>query len=224
MKKYIILAVAILIIVAAIFSYFAVRKSNRVAINNLIALQDSVKHYKLKVHDLELNIAEKKALILTKNDAIKAGLIDKEYWRKLHMSTLATNVSLEAEIKAMADSLAVKPNTVFIKVKDTTGVYADYVKLPFVLLDIKSKDLNLTAGMHANKTAYYDLGIPIIGTITVGYKDRKPVGVFATDNKLFNVTNMTIIVVPSKKPWHEKWYLSGSLGFALGYGARSAIK
>lgn len=229
MKKAIKIFIWIVIgVVAAVaiflFARAGIKKERDLSARNILAMQDSVHHYRLKVGDLELQVAEKSALVLSKDDAIKTGLLEKEYWRKLHMSALATNVSLEAEIKVKEDSLKAKPNTVFTTIRDTAGVYADYVRLPFVLLDIKTPDINLLAGMRANRSAYYDLEIPIVGQITVGYKGKQAVGVFSSPNPLLNVTNMNIVITPYKTKLYEKWYISGPIGFILGLAAGSQIK
>lgn len=215
-------------IVAAVaiflFGRAGIKKERDLSARNIMAMQDSVKHYKLRVGDLELQVAEKSALVLSKDDAIRTGLIEKEYWRKLHMSALVSYTKLEGELKAAQDSLALPDSVQIMTIKDTTGVARDYVKIPFKLLDIKSEYLTLLAGMNKNRTAYYDLSIPIVGQITVGYKGKTAVGVFTSPNPLLNITNMNIVITPYKTKLYEKWYISGPIGFILGLAAGSQIK
>jgi len=225
--KFWVLGAGVLIIIL-VGMYFAGRLSTKkerdLSKQNLAAMQDSVKTYKIKVKGLVLQVFEKDALILTKNDAIKLGLIEKEYWRKLHLSALVANVKLEGELKAAQDSLALPPEVKFITVNDSSGIARDYVKIPFTLLAIKDPYLNLGAGMNVDRTAWYKLDIPIVGTVTIGYKGKKAVGVFTTENTLLNITNMNIVIVPYKSKWYESKWISAAAGFVAGYGVKSLIK
>ena len=219
------LLVAILLMVGV---YFVGRLSTKAerdrSAQNLIAIQDTVQHYKIVADGLELQVAEKKALILTKDEAIKLGFIEKEYWRKLHMTALVANVKLEAELKATQDSLALPDDVQIITIRDTAGINRDYVKIPFTLLDINSEYLSLNAGMKADRTAYYALKIPIVGTITIGYKGKTAIGVFSSPNPYLNVTNMNIVISPYKHKWYEKWYFPAIGGLIVGFGINSLIK
>lgn len=217
---------ALLVLVAAFYftGRLSTKKERDLSKQNIIALIDSVRTYKVVVNGLEKEVFEKKALVLSLNDAVELGLIEKEYWKKLHMSTLVANISLKGQLKAAQDSLAAVPGTQFVVVKDTIGLSQNYVKLPFTLLRINTKNINLTAGMDSNKKAWYSLNVPVEGTVTVGYKGNTAVGVFVSDNPLVDIRHMNVIVSPRKSKWYEKWFLSGTIGFVGGLILGTTIK
>lgn len=225
-KFWVIGAGALIMLLAGFYfvGRLSTKKERDLSKQNLIAMQDTVKTYKIKVKGLVVQVFEKDALVLSLKDAIKVGVVEKEYWRKLHMSALVANVKLEGELKAAQDSLALPPEVKFITVKDSSGIARDYAKIPFTLLDLKDPYLNLSAGMNVDRTAWYKLDIPIVGTVTIGYKGKKAVGVFTTENTLLTITNMNIVITPYKSKWYEKWYISGIAGFVAGYGVNSLLK
>jgi len=219
------LLVAVVIMSGTYFVGRVISKGERdLSARNLMALQDTIHRYQIKVNGLTRDVFEKKALVLSLKDAIKTGVIEKEYWRKLHMSAMVANVKLEGELKAAQDSLDVPPEVQYITVNDSSGIARDYIKIPFKLLDIKQPHLVLGAGMDKNRKAWYNLSIPVVGTVTVGYKGKTAVGVFASENPLLTITNMNIVINPYKQKWYEKWYITGPAGFVGGIILGTAIK
>lgn len=218
------IVLAVIVIAGALGLLMRMKRERDLSLNNIIALQDTIKKKSIELDGLRITLYEKNALVLDLKDAVKAGLIEKEYWRKLHMTAMVANIQLKGELKAAKDSLAVLPDVKFITVKDTSGLSSDYVKVPFTLLSINDSHLKLSAGMSENKSAWYNLSIPITGTVNVGYKGSTAVGVFSSDNPFLNVTNMQVIISPYNTKWHEKWYMSGGIGFLLGIGVNSLIK
>jgi hypothetical protein len=182
---------------------------------NLKASRDSIEAYQIVVGSLDLLIKQKDAMILSKDEAISAGIIEREYLKKLHLKELITNTDLKGEIKILQDSLKKQPGTIIIHIKDSLD--GSYVKIPFTLLNLKEKYVNLSAGMNLDGTSWFDLNIPFNGTVTVGYQKSgflktKPVGIFSSDNYYLKINNMDVVVVADKKKFYQKTWFHIAVG------------
>ena len=231
LKKYSIIIGAFLALLSLSFllGRCSTKKERSQQIANIVAARDSVKHLTIEVNGLKLDVSEKNATVLTLQDAVKAGIIEKEYLKALHLKELVTNAELQGYIKILKDSLALVPGTTIVTIKDTSGIPHDYIKLPFTLLDIKEKDVSLIAGMNINRTPYYSLNIPFAGSVTIGYKKSgflktTPVGIFSTDNQYLKVNQMDILIVQGKQKWYSKWWLHAIGGAVLVESARILLK
>ena len=190
-------------------------------INNLEAARDSVHTFIIEVDGLKYKTTQKDAIILSQKDAIAAGILERERLKALHMKEVVANAELKATISILRDSLKIPPETIIITIKDTAGIAHDYVKLPFVLLKENGPDLKLTAGMNKNRTAYYDLKVPVYGEMSIGYvRDgflkTKPVGIFTSDNPNLTINSMDILIVKDEKKFYQKtWFhmLTGAILF-----------
>ena len=176
---------------------------------NLIAARDSVHKYEVEINGLKLEVFEQKAIVLSEREAKKAGLLEIEYLKKLHMKEVVTNATLRGTIKVLRDSLDLQPETVIITVKDTSGVTRNYVRIPFKLLNVEEPFLKLSAGMDTSKLAWFDLSTPVTGEMSIGYKKSgfmktEPVGIFTTTNKYLTVDQMDILIVEEPKKFVEK--------------------
>lgn len=201
-------------------------KANRTTINNnLIAARDSIHTSKVIINDLENTVFEQGALILSKDEAIKIGVIEQERLKKLHLKELVTNTDLTGIIQMLRDSLKLPPNTIFITIKDTSGVARDYVRIPFQLLKTSDRYIILNAGMNPNKTAWFDLSVPFSGTISVGYVKSGflktvPKGVFTTLNPYITINNMDVLIVKEPDKFYNKWWVHALIGAATIEGVR----
>lgn len=211
MKKVIYSGIVLVVVTLSFFvGKWMMKRSNDINVQNLIAARDSVKHSIIQIKGLTEYVATQSALILSKDEAIKAGYIEKEKLRKLNLRLVITNTELEAKVKIMRDSLDLPPKVEFITIKDSSGISRDYVRTPFTLLDIKEPYLTLGAGMGLNRKAWFNLEMPIVGEITVGYQKKKPVGVFTSPNPYLTVNTMNVVIVPEKKMWYDnKWVTAG---------------
>ena len=196
---------------------------------NLIAVRDSVDNYIIEVNGLKLAVSEKDAVILSEKEAKEAAILEAKRLKALHIKEVVTNMELQGTIKILRDSLKLKPGTIIVTIKDTTGISHDYVKIPFTLLDVSEKHLTLKAGMNASKTAYFGLTVPISGTMTIGYKKTgflrtKPVGVFTSDNPYLHIDNMDILIVQERKKGYNYWYVHALAGVVVWETARQLYK
>jgi hypothetical protein len=188
------------------------KKERALSVANLTAYRDTIQRYSVKIVGLEIFISVKNAIIEDQKDAIRAGLLEKERLKALHLKEIIANTKLESTIKILRDSLKLVPGTTIITVKDTSGVYHSYVKIPFDLLKIKEKYLILNAGMDTNKLAWFDLETPFSGELSIGYQKAgflkvKPVGIFTTENPYLKVNSMdALIIKENKKIYQKTWF------------------
>jgi len=208
-----------------LMAYYCGRHSTSATIGlhtrNLKAARDSVRHYSVTINGLNNSVAERDAIILSKDQAIEAGIIEKERLKALHMKELVSNAKLKGEIEIFKDKLKLPRDkeVVFVPVKDTSGISHDYLRIPFTLLDEKEEYISLKAGMNEDKTAFYHLEVPVSGEMSVGYVKAgflktKPVGVFTTKNPYLKVSNMDILITPEKKKWYESFWVHALVGGA----------
>ncbi len=221
-KNYLI--IALIVIIGGALCYLMGRHSTKnerdQSIDNLIAARDSVEQMTITINGLNNFVALKNAMILDQKEAIKAGILEKERLKALNLKEVVTNASLQATIKILRDSLQLKPGTIIITVKDTSGIAHDYVRIPFTLLDISEKYLTLNAGMNVNRTAYFGLSVPVSGTMTIGYRKdgflkTKPVGVFTSENQYLHVNSMDILIVEEPKKFYQKTWFHLIIGGAI---------
>jgi hypothetical protein len=198
--------------IAYIAGRCSTRQERKVAIDNLIAARDSVKHSYITIGGLENQVFEQNAVILSKDDAIKSGFLEQQRLKKLHIKELITNVELTGRIKILEDSLSLPPDVKYITIKDSSGITNDYLRIPFVLLNIHRKDsVNLIAGLNKDRRAYWKLDIPFSAVMSVGYqKDgflkTKPIGIFTTTNPYVHIDKMDVVIVKKSEKWFQKWY------------------
>lgn len=198
--------------IAYIAGKCSTRENRRLGIDNLIAARDLVKESTVIINGLKNTVFEKDAIILTQEDAIKTGLLEKERLRKLHLKELTANVELQGRIKILEDSLDLPPDVKYITVKDSSGKYNDYIRIPFVLLNVHRKDsVDLIAGLNINRKAYWKLDIPFKAELSVGYKitgflKTTPVGIFTTTNPYVHIDKMDVVILKKEEKWFQKWY------------------
>jgi len=93
------------------------RQEHELVVNNLIYARDSIKTYDIVINGLKNSVWEKNAIILSQEDAIKAGLLREELLKKLHIKDLIANAELQMMINKKDSLLKVLPNTVFKQLK-----------------------------------------------------------------------------------------------------------
>jgi hypothetical protein len=224
-----ILIIAALIVGCLAGAWYGSKQERQNSTANLIAVRDSVDNYIIEVNGLKLAVSEKDAVILSEKEAKEAAILEAKRLKALHIKEVVTNTELQGTIKILRDSLKLKPGTIIVTIKDTTGISHDYVKIPFTLLDIKEPYLTLNAGMNVNRTAYFGLSVPVSGTMTIGYKKSgflktKPVGVFTSENPYLHIDNMDILIVQERKKWYQYWYVHALAGIIVYETGRQLIK
>lgn len=221
----------VLILIAGIClgAWYGAKEEKKTSTANLIAVRDSLEYFKIEVNGLTLAVAEKDALVLSEKEAKEAAILEAEKLKALHIKEVVTNTELQGTIKILRDSLNLKPGTVIITVKDTSGITHDYVKIPFTLLNVSEKYLTLNAGMNANKMAFFKLSVPVSGTMTVGFKKSgflktKPIGAFTSDNPYLHIDNMNVLIVQERKKWYNYWYVHALAGIGVWETGRQLIQ
>jgi hypothetical protein len=201
------------------------KKDNQTALNNLIASRDSVKQSYVTINGLKVTVATKDAIILTKDDALQAQIIENARLKALHIKELVTNAELTGEIHILRDSLKLPVEPIYITIKDTSGISHDYIRIPFVLLKTHEKYVSIDAGMRENKTAWFDLSVPVTGEMSIGYVrsgflKQKPVGIFTSDNPYLKITDMDVLIVKENKKFYQKTWFHMFAGAVLIEGTR----
>jgi hypothetical protein len=195
---------------------------------NIIAQRDSIRSYEIEIKGLKMLVFEKDALILSQQDAIDAGILENSTLKALHLKSLVANAKLEGTIKILRDSLAIQPGSEFITVKDSSMI-KDYLRVPFTLIDLHTRDINLIAGMRANRQIYFNLEIPIKGQMYLGYVNdglfkRKPVGVFTTTNRYLTINNAEITIVNDPPKVYQQWWFHSLTGIFVFEGFQLLYK
>jgi hypothetical protein len=206
-----------LLIIAYIAGKCSTRQEQQQSLNNLIAARDSVKQSFITIEGLEYSVATKDAIILTKDQAIEAGLLREDILKKLHIKDVVTNAELSGQIKMKDSLLSLPDKTEYITIKDSSGIKKNYIRYPFQLLKEHSEYLSLDAGLDSLKQAWFKLNVPVVGTMTIGYQrdglfKTKPIGVFVSPNKNLTITQSNILIVEEPKKWYDRklvWFLGG---------------
>jgi hypothetical protein len=212
-----------LILISYIAGRCSTRTERKQQISNLIAARDSVKQFFVTIDGLKNSVWEKNAIILGQEESIKAGIIERDLLKKLHLKDLITNTELTGVIHKQDSLLNLPPNTVFITIKDTSGISRDYVRLPFTLLKISDKYVSLNAGMDSLCKAWYKLSVPFSGTISIGYVKSgflktTAKGIFTTENPFIKINAMDVLIIQDPKKWYSKWYvpvIAGAVGIEV---------
>jgi hypothetical protein len=226
-KQNIILICAVigLILVSFIFGKCSTKQERSQQIANLAASRDSINESFVVINGLKHQVSTRDAIILTKDEAIKVGLLEQERLKKLHLKEIVTNTELQGRIEILKDSLKLLPGTTIITIRDTTGLPSEYLRIPFKLLDEKTKWLSLSAGLDSSDLAWYKLSVPVSGEMTIGYMKTgflktKPVGLFTTENPNLVINQMDITIIQDKKKWFDKWWVHALGGAVAIEGAR----
>jgi hypothetical protein len=198
------------------------KKERSLNVANLTASKDTVKQYSVIIDGLKSSVHEKQAIIISQSDAIKVGILERDRLKALHLKEIVTNAELSGTIKVLRDSLKIQPGTIIITVRDTAGIYRDYIQIPFTLLNVNEKYLSLGAWMRQNKTAYFDLSVPLSGEMSIGFKKdglfkkQYPVGLFTSNNPYLKINSMDVLIVQEPVRWYQRWYVHALIGGVAG--------
>jgi hypothetical protein len=212
-----------LMLIAFLFGKCSAKQERSQQIANLAAARDSINESYVVIGGLKYQVSTRDAIIITKDESIQVGLLEQERLKKLNIKYVVTNAELQGVIKIQRDSLKLVPGTEIISVKDTVGIFHDYTKIPFILIDFSNEWLTLSAGMNKDRTAWYKSLTPLKGIMTIGYQKSgflktKPIGIFTSKNPYLTINQMDILIVQEKPKWYSKWWvpvLGGAVGIEV---------
>jgi hypothetical protein len=176
---------------------------------------------------LRNSVYEKNAIILSQDESIKAGIIERDRLKALHLKDLITNTDLSGTIQILRDSLKLPASVQFITIHDSSGTYP-VVRLPYEW-PYSDKYVTLTTGIRANKIGYFSLSVPFSGTISVGYVrsglfKTTPKGIFTTENPYIKVNSMKVLIVEEPKRFYDKFWFHALCGGIIVEGANILFK
>ena len=227
MKKYIILAV--LIAFAAVFyagGVSARKKADRLVhalavakIDNLLVIDS----YEVEIGGLKHQVYEKEQLILTKNEAIKTGYLEKERYRKLYLNSISHVADMTIEISILKDSLS--HTGVLISVPDPV-IHDERpaILLPFTFQKY-DRWIKLDGTFDIKGSMYYSLVIPGIDIdLTIGTKKKQPViSAMTTYPYITSINISSVQVVRTERLYNKSWFWGG-IGFAGGVVASHYLR
>ena len=183
-------------------------------------LTDVMTVYQRELNGREQNIYEKNQLIGTQNEAIEAGLIEKNLLKALNITKASQITKLNAVLAVYKDSLDMdsvvfKTDTIF---SDSGNVENTYVQIPF---SWRYTDdwLTLETGIDANKQGHFDLNAPAEFSIALGGRDGKQVAAVTTPSPYITVTDFNVIRLKEENWYYKPWVpaAGGAIG-GLGLG------
>ena len=216
-KLVIYLLIAIFVIGSVYFAFKGIlRKERDRSLQNIEALQDTVRSYKTKIKELEVTVFETKRVVLSQADAIKVGLVERDALRKLNIKTLTELTALKIRLSIVIDSV---PNTGEI-------VYIDNSKpallLPFTFRD-STKYYSLSGGFDLLGKMDYSLTIASLNLDIYGGVDKKGVAKVSvtTDNPYIRIN--TIESVKITTPSTKRIGVGALLGYGITYKDKQFI-
>jgi hypothetical protein len=200
-----------LLLIAFFLGKCSTKKERSQQIANLAASRDSITASYIVINGLKYQVSARDAIILTKEEAIKVGLLEQERLKKLHLKEIVTNTELQGHIDILRDSIKLLPGTKIIRIKDSSGM-GNYIKIPLTLFNERTKWLSLSVGLDSMAFSWYNLSVPITGTMTIGYMKTgflktKPVGIFTSENPYLMINQMDITIIQEKQKWFQKWWV-----------------
>ena len=227
MKKYIVFIV--LIAICGIFyagGVSARKKADRlthalaVARNDNLELIDS---YEIEIGGLKRQVYEKEQLVLTKNEAIKTGYLEKERYRKLYLNSISHVADLTIEISILKDSLT--HTGVIVTVPDpVTHDERPAILLPFTFQKY-DRWIKLDGTFDVKGTMYYSLLLPDIDIdLTIGTKKKQPVVSAMTTYPYISSINISSVQVVSPDRFYNKTWFKMGVGFAGGIVASHYLR
>ena len=217
MKKNLIIAGVLIVLLAATYllGRYLSNKEHKADLNNLIALQDTVRNYQTKIKGLSIEVFETKRVVLSQADAIKVGLVEKEALKKLNIKTLSELTQLQIQLKIARDSVGHSGQIVYID----TNKQKPAILLPFTFGDT-TKHFALSGGLNLTGKMSYTFVVPALKLDIYGGINKKGVAILSvtTDNPYIKISEITSTKIEVAKPSKI------GIGATAGYGAFYANK
>ena len=229
MKKFTIYSIIVLIAFAACFLAGGIssrREADRLTRALLVARIDKlqlVDSYEVEIGGLKRTVYEKEQLVLTKNEAIKTGYLEKERYRKLYLNSISHVADLTIEISILKDSLS--HTGVIVSVPDpVTHDERPAILLPFTFQKY-DRWIKLDGTFDVKGTMYYSLVLPDIDIdLTIGMKKKQPVISAMTTYPYISAINISSVQVVSPDRFYNKTWFKVGIGFAGGVVASHYLR
>lgn len=209
---YVILAVLALMAGFYGLGYIKAHRQGENALESLNSLYaDSIKYYQVSLKGLERTVAEQSQALLTKQQAIDMGLIDKDKYRKLYLKTIDQVTELKATVDLLLDSLNTDADVIYVPVGDSMPD-KPCAELPFNFWE-KNEYVDLFGTVNTSANVDLRLTLPVDLDITVGIKKKadKPSVLILTDNPYVKIDNIRSIKIEKKEYfWDKGWFKFGS--------------
>ena len=224
----------VIIVILALFVAFFIGgrlstlKSRNAQNYALVALSDTVSHYRIEISGLTNYISEKDQIILDQKRALEMGLIEKEELRKLSLRKGVIITTLKTRLSAAHDSIPVYTPVLLDSVPNLvdSGKAKNAVALP---VDWKYSDdyLNLTAGIRANGKGWFQLTAPTplkvyLGNKKTGLFGSTPTVTVSTLSPYLDVYDIQTINT-MVTPWYRKWWVYPTVGVVAGIVTYSLV-
>jgi len=231
MKKYLYITLAILIASLVIFyagGVSARKKADRLTHQLAVARIDNLElidSYEVEIGGLKRTVYEKEQLVLTKNEAIETGYLEKERYRKLYLNSISHVADLTIEISILKDSLS--HTGVIVSVPDpVTHDERPAILLPFTFQKY-DRWIKLDGTFDRKGNMYYSLILPDIDIdLTIGNKKRSRdpiVSAMTTYPYISSINISSVQVTQSEKFYNKTWFKIG-IGFAGGIVASHYLR
>jgi len=228
MKKYIILA----IIIASAALYFVGGISSRRDADRLthaLAIANGeklglIESYEVEINGLKRVVYEANQIILTKNEAIRTGYIEKERYRKLYLKEISHVADLNLTISVLNDSIE-KLGQVVTVPDPVSGDPVPSLVLPFHF-DKTNKWLTLTGDINTIGRMSFSLEMPVDLDLTIGMQKRtkEPVISAMTNNPYITQVNISSVQITKPDRWYNSTWFKVGAGFAGGVAFYHYVK
>jgi len=203
----------ILLATFALGGYLGYKKADNASNAFIIALNDTIKHYKVTVNNLTLYVAEKNQLVTTQREALQRGEIERAELKALNLKKVSEITALNLKIEALMQNI---PNTGTIVYLDTCMGYdipQAAMLLPFSFIE-ENKWMNLRGDFDEWGRLDVSLKIPAKLDVWTGLdKNTKQYkAVVTADNPYISITGISSFKFNAPKP--KRW----GLGIICGYG------
>ena len=217
-KNYIIIFLVLCVFAILYFGWRSYSSKLRsIAESNVVALNDTIKHYQIEIDKQKLEVFEKNALILSQKDAIQAGLLDRDALRKINIEQASELTKIKALISVVRDSVS----HTGIVIKDTAWITPKYsILLPFSFSD-STKFINLKGYFNQSGKLIYSLKVPVNLDVYTGYKDKVLKTSIVTDNPYISIQDITTIKMDSPKI--KKFGIGIFTGYGISSGGLSPV-
>jgi outer membrane phospholipase A len=175
-------------------------------ISEISALNDSITAYKKVILGKETLIFEKNAIILSQDEAIRVGLIERGELRKLNVKNLNEINYLKGIIEIIKDSSGI------VNVIHDTIEHSSKIVLPFYYPN-SDEFHSFSCKIDTNGVFGYKIQVPLNLKVFTHYVKQTPKTTVTTTNPYVKIGNIETIITPIKR---HKYNFSVYVGYGIG--------